>query len=81
MQIEFDVRYTEKLNKLHNGLPFFPERKKTIKVEKLIANLYDKNEHVIHIRNLKRALNRGLVLKNVYRVIITNKKTLVKTLY
>ena len=39
------------------------------KVEKLVANLRDKIEFVIHIRNLKQALNHGLVLKKVHRVI------------
>ena len=34
------------------------------KVEKLVANLHDKTEYVIQIRNLKEALSRGLVLKN-----------------
>ena len=32
------------------------------KVGKLIANLHDKIEYVIHMRNLKQALNHGLVL-------------------
>ena len=32
---------------------------KTEKAEKLVANLYDKTEYVIHIRNLKQALNHG----------------------
>ena len=27
------------------------------KFEKLVTNLYDKTEHVIHIRNLKQAIN------------------------
>ena len=36
---------------------------KTEKVEKLVANLHDKPEYVIHIRKLKQALNHGLVLK------------------
>ena len=31
------------------------------KVEKLVTNLHDKTEYVIHIRNLKQALNHGLV--------------------
>ena len=35
------------------------------KVEKLVANLHDKTEYVIHMRNLKQALNHGLVLKKV----------------
>ena len=31
------------------------------KVEKLVANLYYKTEYAIHTRNLKKALNLGLV--------------------
>ena len=33
------------------------------KVEKLVANLHGKTEYVIHIRNLKQALNHRLVWK------------------
>ena len=33
------------------------------KVEKLVTNLHDKTEYAIHIRNLKQALNHGLILK------------------
>ena len=43
-------------------------------VEKLVANLHDKSEYVIHITNLKQALNQGLVLKKVNRVIKFNQK-------
>ena len=39
------------------------------KVKKLFASLHDKTEYVIHIINLKQALNHGLVLKKVHRVI------------
>ena len=44
--LEFDVQYLEKLHELHNDLPFLPER---MKIEKLVTNLHDKTEHVIHI--------------------------------
>ena len=37
-------------------------------VEKLVTNLHDKTEYIIHIKNLKQALNYGLVLKKVHRV-------------
>ena len=50
---EVDVQHPEKLHELHNDLPFLPERLKLEKVEKLVANLHDKTEYVIHIRNLK----------------------------
>ena len=36
---------------------------KNEKVKKLVANLHDKTEYVIYTRNLKQALNHGLVLK------------------
>ena len=48
------------------------------KVEKLVANLYDKTEYVIHIRNLKQELNHGLVLKKVHRVIKSNQNPWLK---
>ena len=38
------------------------------KVEKVVTNFLDKTEYFIHIRNLKPALNHGLVLKKVYIV-------------
>ena len=45
-----------KFHEVSNGLPFLPERIKIEKVEKWVANL-------------KQALNNGLVLKKVHRVI------------
>ena len=62
----------KKLHELHNDLPFLPERMKIEKVEKLVTNLHDKAEYVIHIRNLKQALSHGLILKKVNRVIKFN---------
>ena len=44
------------------------------KVEMLVANLHDKIEYVIHIRNLKQALNYGLVLKKFIEWLILIKK-------
>ena len=40
--------------------------------------MHDKEEYVISIRNLKPALNHGLVLKQVYIVIKFNQKTWLK---
>ena len=44
------------------------------KVERLVTNLHDKIEYVIYVRNLKEALNHGLVLKKVSRVTKFNHK-------
>ena len=68
----------KKLHELYNDLPFLPEKMKIEKIEKLIANLHDKTEYVIHIRNLKQALNHGLVLKKVHRVIKFNQNAWLK---
>ena len=75
---EVDVQYPEKLPELHNDLPFLLERMKTENVEKLVTNLHDKTEFVIHIRNLKQALNHGLIVKKVHRVIKFNQKACLK---
>ena len=76
--LEVDVQCPEKLHELHNNLPFLPERIKLEKIEKLVANLHDKTEYVIHIRNLKQALNHELILKKVHRVIKFNQKAWLK---
>ena len=47
-------------------------------IEKLLAKLHVKEEHVIHITDLKQALNRELVLKKVHRVIKFNQKAWLK---
>ena len=60
--VEVDIQYLEKLHELHNGLPFLSDRMKTENVEKRVVDLRDKTEHIRnYIRNLKQALNHGLV--------------------
>ena len=46
--------------------------------EKLVTNLHDKTEYVIHIRNLKEALNHGLILKKTHKTIKFNQKAWLK---
>ena len=48
------------------------------KVEKLVANLHENNEYVIHIKILKQALNHELVLKKVHRVVKLNQNAWLK---
>ena len=70
--LEVDVQQLEKLHELYNDSPILSEGIKFEKVGKLVANLHDKTEYVIHIRNFKQALNYGLVLQKVHRVIKIN---------
>ena len=76
--LEVDVEYPKKLFSSHKDLPFLPERKKLEKVEKLVCSIEDKEKYVIHIRALKQALNHGLVLKDVHRVIKFNQEAWLK---
>ena len=76
--LEVDVEYPKKLFSSHKDLPFLPERKKLEKVEKLVCSIEDKEKYVIHIRALKQALNHGLILKKVHRVIKFNQRAWLK---
>ena len=66
---------------IHIDLAFLVERIKIEKVERLAANLHHNTENVIHIRNLKQALNHRLVLKKVHRMIKFNQKVWPKSYF
>ena len=44
----------------------------------LVANLHDKTEYIIHIGNLKQALNQGLSLKKFHTVVKFNQNAWLK---
>lgn len=69
--LEVDLQYPEYLHDLHNDIPFCPQKfiPPGSKQPKLIPNLYDKYEYVIHYVHLKTCLKHGLVLKKIHRVI------------
>ena len=58
----------KKFYELHRDLPFLSE-----KVEKLLTSLEDENEYVVLIKRLKQALNHGLILQKINRVISFNR--------
>ena len=67
--LEVDVKYPRELHDLHNDLPFMCEKIRVNGVEKLVPNLHDKKKYVIHVKALKQALDHGLVLERIHRVI------------
>ena len=73
--IEADVQCLHKLHELHKDLLFLPERMQIKQIENFVPNLHEKTEYVIHIRNLKHALNHRLVLRKFNRVNIFNQNT------
>ena len=79
--LELDVKYPNELYDLHNDLPFMCEKIRVKGptgagagavphgIEKLVPNLHDKKKYVIHVKALKQALDHGLVLERIHRVI------------
>ena len=76
--LEVDVKYLRKLHDLHSDLPFLSKRMKSGKCKKLVCNLRNKKKYVVHIRSLKQALNHGLKLKKVHRIIGFNQEAWLK---
>ena len=73
---EADIKYPRKLHDLHSDLLFLP--KKIDKCKKLVCNLRNKKKYVVHIRSLKQALNHGLKLKKVHRIVEFNQEAWLK---
>ena len=67
--LEVGVDYSNELQNLHSGLLFLPERMVINNTKKLVCNLDDKKNYVVHINVLKQALDHGLKLRKVNRVI------------
>ncbi|CAB4019693.1 uncharacterized transposon-derived, partial [Paramuricea clavata] len=65
--LEVDLEYPENLHDIHNEYPLAPESIEVNKVKKLIPNLNDKKNYVLHYRNLKLYLELGLKLTKVHR--------------
>ena len=76
--LELDVKYPKRLHDLHSDLPFLPEIMEINKCKKLVCNLYNKKKYVVPINSLKQALNHGLKLKKIHRIIEFNQKALLK---
>ena len=67
-----DFKYPKELHDLHSYLPLLPERMKINKCSVLVCNLYDKENYVVHISALKKALLHGLKLRKVHKALQFN---------
>ena len=54
------------------------KERKFKKCKKLVCNIHNKVNYVVHIRALKKALNHGLILKKVHKAIQFNQKAWLK---
>lgn len=69
--LEVDLEYPTQLHDFHSDLPFCPENAcfGGSKEKKLVPNLHNKKNYVIHYRNLKQCLKQGLRLIKVHRIL------------
>ena len=73
-----DVKYPKRLHELHSDLLLLSEPIEVNKCKKLVCNLFNKKKFVAHINTLKQALNHGLKIKKIHRVIEFNQKEWLK---
>ncbi|XP_071055501.1 uncharacterized protein [Onthophagus taurus] len=72
--LDVDIEYPEILHDLHNDLPFLaenllPPNGKCESDKRLIPNLFNKKNYVVHYRNLKQAVAHGLKVYKINRVL------------
>ena len=67
--LEVDLDYPEHLHDMHSDYPLAPERMIINGVEKLVPNLNNKKNYVIHYENLKQYEKLGLKLTKIHRGI------------
>ena len=69
--LEVDVCYPLYLHDQHNDLPFLCEKATPPggRVSKLMCTLNDKTKYVVHYRALQQALEHGLLVTKLHRVI------------
>ena len=63
---------TQELHDLHNDLPVMCEKMEINGVEKLVSNLRDKTNYVIHIEALNQVIEHRLIAEKVHRAIEFN---------
>ena len=77
--LEVDVSYLKDLHDSHNDLPFMCERMEINGVEKLVPNLRDKKNYIIHIQALNQVLQHGLRLDGIHQATEFNQSPWLKT--
>jgi hypothetical protein len=76
--LEVDLDYPEHLHDEHNDYPLAPQHLEINKCVKLAPNLNDKKNYIVHISNLQYYLSKGMILRNIHRVVKYNQSTWLK---
>jgi hypothetical protein len=69
--LEVDLKYPKAIHDSHCDVPFCPEHRAppNSREKKLLATVYDKTRYILHYRNLQQALENGLELIKIHRVL------------
>ena len=67
--LEVDLEYPKELHDLHNDYPLAPELMEVNKIQKLIPNLNNKTNYIIHHEPLKFYEKLGLRITKIHRAI------------
>ena len=67
--MDVDIHYPKHLRDSHSDFPFLAEKMKINGVTKLVPNLRDKKNYVVHYKTLKQALDHGLKLTKINRIL------------
>ena len=67
--LEVDLECLEDLHDLHNDYPLAPERVRIGNIEKLIPNLNNKTNYVVHYENLKLYESLSLKITKIHEGI------------
>jgi hypothetical protein len=69
--LEVDIDYPNEIHDKHNFFPFLPKNEKIPNSNdtKLLLTLENKTKYIIHIKNLCLAIQSGLKLKKIHRIL------------
>ena len=79
--LEVDLDYPEHIHDSHKDLPFCSEKMSPpgSKESKFLTTVLPKTRYNIHYRNLRQALNHGLILRKIHRIVRFKQSTWLKT--
>ena len=76
--LEVNLKYPKHLHDKHNDYPLAPERLALDGCEKLCGTFNDKNNYIVHIKNLRFYLEQGMELVSIERAVQFSQKAWLK---